>query len=241
MSGQERNQQALSSNKRKDTGLRLTPRDRVLLRFRGEQYACCQGQAQRLLAKYSPEAEKIKTSGTLSEQTTRDRLRALEKAGYLHSSQPLTAYAPFFWLTRAGYQTAGLPFRVMTPSLGDLEHIYWCAQVRLWLLLHDPDKEQLWRSERWLRHELDQKIKQVDLPDALIPLASGGTIAVEFERTVKGPVRLIEALRSRALIYEQVWYICPQTSLKAVQTAHSTLDPLYRNRLFVYKQEQYQC
>lgn len=241
MSGQERSQQVQPTNKRKDTGLRLTPRDRILLRFGGEQYALCQDQAQRLLAKCSPEVEKIKTSGTLSEQTTRDRLRALEKAGYIRIGQPLTAYAPFFWLTRAGYQAAGLPFRVVTPSIGDLEHIYWCAQVRLWLLLNDPDKEQLWRSERWLRHELDQKIKQVDLPDALIPLASGGTIAVEFERTVKGPVKLSETLRARALIYEQVWYICPQTSLKAVQTAHSTLESLYRDRVFIYKQEQYRC
>lgn len=234
MSGQEVN----TNKKRKDVGLRLTPRDLILLRWGGEQYALRFDQSQRIMAKYSPEQD-LQTPGVLSDSATRHRLRELEIAGLITRKKRLTDAPESFWLTTAGYRAAGLPFRLITPSADDLEHIYWCAQVRLWLLLNQPEHAEAWRSERWQRRELDQKIKQVKLPDAIMAMPQGGTIAVEVERTVKGPIALVEALKARAMIYDQVWYVCPPESIKAVQSAQAKLETLYQQKIVVYESRQF--
>ena len=231
--------QATDPKKRKDAGIRLTPRDHILLRLSGEQYALRFDQAQRVMAKYSPNAKDLQTPGVLSDSATRHRLSEVEQAGLITYKKILVDVPGSLWLTTAGYRAAGLPFRFVVPASDDLNHIYWCAQVRLWLLLNKPDYAEIWRSERWQRRELDQKIKQVKVPDALMSLPQGGTIAVEVERTVKGPVILVEVLRARAMIYDQVWYVCPPESIKAVQTAQAKLETLYQQKIVVYESRQF--
>jgi len=249
MSGQvEADQAVMARKKRRDAGIRLTPRDRILLRMGGEQYALRFDQSQRMMARYSPASE-LQTPGVLSESATRHRLDDLEKAGLIMQKKRLADVPGVFWLTALGYREIGLPFRVSPPALDDLEHIYWCAQVRLWLMVNRPELAEGWKSERWQRRELDQKIKQVKLPDALIQPATGGTIAVEIELSTKGGDRLVDALRARALIYDQVWYICRKegeketgkdSPFKAVQTAREKLEPLYQQKILIYELKQYE-
>ena len=140
--------QATKTKRRKDAGLRLTLRDRILLCWSGEQLALRFDQAQYLMAKYSPNASEIQTPGMLSDSATRHRLRELEQAGLIVYEKILVKDPGSFWLTTAGYRAAGLPFRMVKPKADDLDHIYWCTQVRLWLLLNRPEYAKVWRSER---------------------------------------------------------------------------------------------
>lgn len=225
-----------AKKRRSDVGVRLTPRDLVALRWIGEQYALRFDQLQRLLASQS--SEDLKTPGQLSDSSMRHAIKRWSDAGLVVYKKILADTPGVVWLTTAGYRETGLPFRDQPPALAALEHIYWCSQVRLWLLLNRPQMAETWRSERWQRHDLDQKLKQVKLPDALLTTATG-EIAVELERTTKGPTRLADALKDRALVYSQVWYICPATTKKAVDQARLELEEFYRAKVLVFSQEQF--
>src|SRR5713226_3612702 len=171
-----------SEKQRSDTGTRLNPRDLLALRWTGEQHALRFDQGQQLLGHYA--AGDLKIPGLLSDSSMRHAIDRWEAAGFVIFKKFLVDAPGVWWLTTAGYHAAGLPFRYQPPAIQLLEHTYWCAQVRLWLLLNQPELAETWRSERWLRHELDQQVKQVKLPDAILT-TTDGEIAIEIERTVK--------------------------------------------------------
>lgn len=135
----------------------------------------------------------------------------------------------YVFLTRKGYRIAGLPFGYVEPS--DLEHIYWNIQVRLWVVQQYPAYQ--WRSERWLRHELDQKIKGVKLPAAILTAPDGSRICIEVERARKNNMKLFEHLNSRVMVYEQVWYFSPTKVAEAVAKQRLELDPMYQERVCI--------
>jgi hypothetical protein len=226
----------ITNKKRSDTGTRLTPRDLIVLRWGGEQHAMRFDQGQRLMAHYAE--GKLKTPGILSDSSMRHAIDRWESAGFVTFKKFLVATPGVFWLTPAGYKVVGLPFRAEPPSVQLLEHIYQAAQVRLWLLLNRPALAATWQSERWQRHQLDQKIKQVDLPDALLT-ADIGTIALEIERTAKGPTRLADILKDRALVYDQIWYICSPKTLNVVNNARSKLEDFYQQKILIFSLEQF--
>ncbi|HEU5380728.1 MAG TPA: hypothetical protein VFV38_35340 [Ktedonobacteraceae bacterium] len=141
--------------RRRDCGPRLTPRDLAILRWMGEQYALRFDQIQRLLARFSPEA--TRTPGRVSESTARHTIDRWELAGLVVYRKILADEPGYCWLTPAGLRTIGLPFRALTPQPYSFPHIFQCAQARMRLTEQYPGWS--WRSERWLRTELDQRIK----------------------------------------------------------------------------------
>ena len=212
---------------RKDRGPRFTKRDRSFWPVTGEQYAMRFDQAQRYLGSLS-EAQ-LQVPGVLSESATRHAIDRYEAEGLVICKKILADEPAYCFLTRKGYRVAGLPFGYVEPS--DLEHIYWNMQVRLWVALQYPAYQ--WRSERWLRHELDQKIKGVKLPDALLTAPNGSRICIEVERERKNDLKLFEHLNNRVMIYQQVWYFSPEKVAAAVIKQRQELDPMYRERVFV--------
>jgi hypothetical protein len=216
--------------RRRDAGARTTERDMVVLKCCGEQYASRFDQVQVLLGRM-PKAE-TKLAGLLSESATRHTIDRWEELKYVVCKRVLDGGPKFVWLTRASLHAVGLPFRMYTPAPAELSHIYWCMQARLYCERHYPDHE--WQSERWMRYELDQKMKRVSLPDALLyPPDAGSPLAVEVELRQKNKLRLEEILRDRTLVYARVWYFAPPAVRYALLEARDQLEELYQQRVTI--------
>ncbi|MDQ2905346.1 MAG: hypothetical protein M3Y81_17605 [Chloroflexota bacterium] len=213
---------------RRDTGPRLTERDLLALCLTGEQYALRFDQVQRWLGAHA-KAETL-VPGVLSDSATRHTVDRWELAGLVEWKKILADEPAYLWLTTAGLHAAGLPFRRFVPAPASLRHIYCCTQVRLAL----ERSGYTWQSERWLRSDLDQKIKRVKLPDAHLSAQGGVPIAVEVELTQKNVLKLAEILKDRSLVYASTWYFAPAPVCRAVQAACSQLDEMYQKRIHVY-------
>src|SRR5262249_19707900 len=89
-------------------------------------------------------------------------------------------------------------------------------------------------SERWLRSNVDRKIKSVKHPDAIITLPDRRSIAVEIELSTKDPGDLEQILLDRTLVYEQVWYFTAPQVNDALTSAIQQLDGNYQQRVKVF-------
>jgi len=215
---------------RRDRGPRLTPRDLLILCWIGEQYALRFDQIRELLARHSTGV--MQMPGLVSESTARHTIDRWELAGLVVSKKILADEPGYCWLTPAGLRTAGLPFRPFTPAPASLPHIFWCARTRLELTAQYP--EWSWRSERWLRAELDQRIKSVKLPDALLVAEDGAAIAVEVELTQKNTLKLEEILQARTLVYAQTVYFAPPPVARALNQVKDQLDRMYAQKVVIH-------
>jgi hypothetical protein len=215
---------------RSDTGPRLTERDLSTLRIIGEQYALRFDQLQSLLGSHAKAETKI--PGILSESATRHTIDRWEAAGLAEYKKILADTPGFCWLTTNGLHATSLPFRKYEPSPSQLDHIYWSAQARL-KITHEH-KEWTWQSERWLRTQLDQKVKSVKLPDALLHLPDARTVAIEIELTQKTATVLEQIIKDRALVYLQTWYFAAPKTQQALNTAIFKLDQLYQQRVRIH-------
>jgi hypothetical protein len=215
---------------RRDRGPRLTSRDLLALRWIGEQYALRFDQLQVLLARHSPGA--IQAEGCVSASTARHTIDRWELAGLAVCKKILADEPGYCWLTPAGLRTADLPFRPFTPAPASLAHIFWCARARLLLTAKHPAWS--WKSERWLRTELDQRVKSVKLPDALLVAEDGTTIALEVELTQKNTLKLEEILKARTLVYEQTVYFAPPAVARALTQVRDQLDHMYARKIMIH-------
>jgi hypothetical protein len=93
---------------RRDRGPRLTPRDPVMLRWMGEQYALRFDQIQRLLARFSTGA--LLTPGRVSESTARPTIDRWEMAGLVVSKKILADEQGYCWVTLAVRRPVGQDF-----------------------------------------------------------------------------------------------------------------------------------
>jgi hypothetical protein len=219
---------------RRDRGPRLTPRDLVLLRWMGEQYALRFDQIQQLLARFSTGA--TLTPGRVSESTARHTIDRWEIAGLVVYKKILADEPGYCWVTPAGLRTAGLPFRAFVPQPSNLRHLFWCVQARLALTARYPTWS--WRSERWLRTELDQRIKSVKLPDALLVAEDGRTIAVEVELTQKNSIKLEEIMKARTLVYAQTVYFAPPAIARVLSRIRDQLDDIDARKVVIQLLEE---
>lgn len=219
---------------RRDRGPRLTPRDLMILRWMGEHYALRFDQIRALLARYSTGATQV--PGLVSESTARHTIDRWEQAGLVVYKKILASEPGYCWLTPAGLRAAGLPFRVFAPQPYSLPHIFWCVQVHMILTAQYPTES--WRSERWLRTELDQRIKSVKLPDALLVAEDGMAIAVEVELTQKNTIKLEEVLKARTLVYAQTVYFAPAPVARALTQVRDQLDEMYAQKVVIHTIEE---
>lgn len=197
-------------------GIRLTQRDLKALHRIGEQYCLRFDQLQCFLASWSPESDKMKETGVLSEEVTRRILKRWRVAELVECRLFLFGEPSWIWLTRKGLQSIGLNFRYYEPKPGELTHFYYVNQARAYV-------EQRWESDHWIaerflrmQQESQQKGDMAEhRPDGILVKPDGGHIAVEVELRLKSKTRYISLLREIQPKYHRVWYFA-STSVVAV-------------------------
>jgi hypothetical protein len=170
----------------------MTERDLRALRFAGEQYAVPMATVADLIA---PGLR----AGAQVARRTAGRLEAL---GYA-DRRPLLGQA---WLTptRAGLRAAGLPYRVLVPPEGQLEHVATVARLRLHLAAAYPGAT--WESERSIReHWGGTRVRRAD--GALWQPGTG--IGIEVELHVKRPERYAGIVHDTDPGWSAVWWFTP--------------------------------
>lgn len=196
-----------SKRPKRQRGTRLTPRDLLVLRWIGEQYAIRFDQLQRLLAVQSSEPERLRHAGMLSEARTRRTIRRWEREELVQYKLLLVRECGWIWLTRKGLQTLEMDVRYYEPRLASLEHLYYINQARLFVAGRRQEDE--WIAERILRAQQDQRGKgeTVDhLPDAVLVKPDKMQIAIEVELHAKSRVRLAAILQNLQERYYRTWY-----------------------------------
>jgi hypothetical protein len=207
----------------KPTSRQLTLRDRMCFIWIAMQYAVRLDQLQRLLYRYTPEADRYKLRSDI-DYVSLDRvykwikkhtgLGFIEKDTILHHDQA------WIWLTRAGLREVQLSFNYSgAPSSSRLSHLYSINQVRLAVEAKRPGDE--WKSERQIRKEGTAAAKgetKEHTPDALLTNAMNGKVtALEIEVHAKTDDELEEDLRELAIFYKSVWYFTTSTTRRQVE------------------------
>jgi hypothetical protein len=222
MRGQEKEEK----HRRKDRGPRLTERDLFVLTWIGEQYALRVDQLRVILAAKSQAEISI-----LSESAMRHHVTRWEQLGLVEYRKFLAREPGWVWLTPAGLRAVNLEFSVYRPYAGVLEHLYWCNQARLFLVVKRPG---VWRSERYLRTEgKEQRSAIVNVPDGQY-VWNGGVIAIEVELSAKREQRLVAHLRSLTGTYQAVWYFITDEVRGVLTRALGRLEPGARSKIQIY-------
>jgi hypothetical protein len=195
-------------------GPQMTERWEEALRFIHRQGALRLDQLQKVLGRLSPDPERMKLPGVLSEERTRKILRRWR-------SEDLFVYKVFYvrqkgwlWLTRKGIKYTRLALRYYEPSPASLPHLAAINEIRL--IIEARPKGSI------IKH----------LPDAELISTHGNSIAIECELTIKSEKRLQEALYDLAANkrYNTIWYFCPQNVHDVLRRIISSLPPEHRPR-----------
>lgn len=184
--------------RRADAGsVRLSNRDRELLRLVGEQYAVSVEQLARLIGRT------YRTGRWL-----RDRWRA---AGWIESRQLAAGGPSLLWLTGTGARLCGSLYRLWRPNAALAGHVE--AVVELRLLLERQLCLGRWICERSLAKDRRRpSLDDAHLPDALLERPHG-PVAIEVELTQKSRVRLAAIVEELSVAYSEVWYFAaPQAA-----------------------------
>lgn len=226
---------------RQDKGLpRFTERDIQALKWIGEHYALRFDQLQRLLG--SMATQQTKEPGLLSETATRHAVQRWQQAGLVEYRKVFSNDPGWVWLTGLGLRTVGLPFAALRPGAGELDHIYWCAQVRLYYYLRHRG-DHVWETERYLRQEMNVGKKKagsasIYIPDARITMENLNVIALQVELSPKTRVRLEKIVEALALEYSLTWYVAREAIAERVKQAIRALDdPELEQRFRIYDLE----
>jgi hypothetical protein len=222
-------------------GPQITERLEEYLRINGQQGVLRFDQAQRWLARLSPEPDRMKQHDILSAERTRKILRPwidesllFYKVFYAHQKGTL-------WLSIKGLKYVNLSLRYYDPAPASLPHLYAVNDIRLLIAARRP--HDTWRSERELRSEQNARGKGsvvLHLPDAeLISANRESVIAIECELTVKSEKRLQDALYDLAANkrYSTMWYFCPEQVYDVLRRSIAKLPPEHRNRFVLYTLE----
>ena len=221
-------------------GPQITPRLEAFLKVIGQQGVLRFDQAQRWLARLSPEPDRMKQHDILSAERTRKILRPwieeellLYKVFYAHQKAAL-------WLASKGIKYAKLDLRYYEPTPASLPHLYAVNDIRLLIAARRP--HDTWRSERELRAEQNARAKGsivLHLPDAELVNANCTVNAIEVELTVKSEKRMEEVMFDLAANkrYSTVWYFVPEQVYPAVLKAIRKLPQEHQRRFLVYNPE----
>jgi hypothetical protein len=179
---------------RSSPGVRLHPRDLMLLGWLGEQYAATTDQLEVLLG-----------CGPRSVQRVLARLR---DAGLVSTHRVLVGQPAWVTSTRAGLRACGSQYKVWEPKLGVLLHTAAVNDVRLHIQARSPEAE--WVSERALAR--DRRAGE-HLPDGVV-ITEGRRVGVEVELTVKSERRLRAILDELTGRFDMVLYYCPPATFR---------------------------
>lgn len=226
--------------KRPDIGPRISKNDSACLRWLCEQGGGQFRHAQIILARQSPNPEKLAVPGILSEQRTRKKIAKWRQAGLIECRTFLMGEKEWLWLSRRGQEFVGLAdLRYYEPKIESLRHIYLVNQARLYIEQQRPDG--IWKSERIIRYEqpaLPAGGKAPHLPDGLLMNAEGEPIAaIEVELTSKKRERVLEILKELASLYRRTWYFVAQPAWTVVEAALAQLPEQQRKSIQLLRVE----
>lgn len=187
--------------------IHYTKRDLAVLRWMGEQYLARLDQVALLLAR-GCKTEEQPAPGVvprLSVSRTKSLLTRWQKAGLIEKEQILYKQPLWAWLTVEGLAQVDLPFRSVSPRVGQLEHLYYVNQARL--LLEGQRPTLRWQSERAFRSEETSGIGgRGHWPDGVVINEDGKAVAVEVELQHKGHRRVREIVYESLQHYQTIWY-----------------------------------
>jgi len=222
----------------------LTQRDRSCLLWTGMQYALRLDQLQRLLWRYTPEADRYKLKpGTeyLSLDRTYGHIRKWMAYNLIEKKMILHGDKLWVWLSREGLRFCELPFQYGAPASSRLAHLYFINQVRLAVEAKRPG--DLWQSERQIRREAHRYTKgeqRQHTPDAILTNATNGKItAIEVEVHAKTDSELEDNLRELAVTYRSIWYFTTSATRHQVETKLATFTPEMQKPFVLYDLADY--
>jgi len=139
---------ARERRERSDKGkVTITPRDAVVLKWIGEQYAVRLDQLQMLLGRRAQAP--TQADGLVSADTARRVVTSWAKAGWVEHRRVFHRQPEWVWLTRAGMRLAGLEYFAGSPSPVMLNHYRQANRVRLSVEERHPAAG--WTCERALK------------------------------------------------------------------------------------------
>jgi hypothetical protein len=148
---------------------RLTERDLDLLRYLGEQTACCFDQVQNWLARHPDSQPSDPTF--LSASRTSAILARLQKLGLLTCRKILADDLKWAWCTARGLYHLHLPCRFHEPAVADLDHLFWVNETCALVEASDGARPGFrWESERLIRATRERlRAQQKQEPELWIP------------------------------------------------------------------------
>jgi hypothetical protein len=222
----------------------LTARDIICLTWIAMQYAIRLDQLQRLLYRYTPEADRYKLKpGTdrLSLDRTYEIMNKWLELGYIEKKIILHGDRLWLWVSREGLRAVQLPFTYGgAPSNVRLPHLYFINQVRLFVEVKRPG--DVWTSERQIRRDAGAPTKgerQPHLPDAILTATTGKITALEVEKTSKTESELLDDLRELAVSYKSVWYFATSATMRQLEAKLADFTPEMRKPFRLYPLVEY--
>ncbi len=201
-------------------------RDLRALEWIGEQWTVRVDHLQRVLGRPTDNLH-----SDLSAAATREVVGRWVRAGWVEARKIFGTQPVWVWLTKAGLDAVGLPYREWMPKESGLGHYHAVNAVRLWLEAEDAKAGQMkgWVSERQMRYDQGQQGfvhgVRVHVPDAVVQY-EGYELAIEVERTAKSMQRtkdIMSELVNRGR-YRAVFYFVTKTSKGVVQEAWESLN-----------------
>lgn len=225
---------------RPDLGSRYTEEERACIRWIAEQGGAQFEQVQRVLARLSPNPEKLANPERLSVQRTRKKKDRWKKDELIEYKLFEAKGKGILWATRLGLSFAGLgDLRYYEPTLGSLRHLYYVNQARLYVEQQRP--EDVWKSERLIRYEQPAFLagkKAPHIPDALLQKPNGEVIALEVEISLKKRERILTILRELTHTYHRTWYFVARSAWATVESALAQLPEHQRKRVQMLSVEE---
>ncbi|MCL4264787.1 MAG: hypothetical protein KJ069_16310 [Anaerolineae bacterium] len=206
-------------NKKKKQ-VQLTPRDRKVFYWIGEQYAVRRDHLQVLLSRESEWKFQIKGE-LVSDKAVKNVLSRWRCAGWVEVQKIFSAEPQWIWLTRKGIACANVPYPYRSPGLSKFNHYWHVNTVRLYL---EKNKREMihWMSERAI-NERQKDHRRGHMADGEAHYKNT-CIGIEVELTQKSKKRLARILRTLKREYDVVWYFVADESYTALMTALKQID-----------------
>jgi len=201
---------------RPDRGPRYSERERSGIRWIAEEGGAQFEQVQRVLARLSPNPEKLTNPAMLSVQRTRKKKDRWKNDGLIEYKLFEAVGKGWLWPTRKGLEFVGLgELRYYEPKLESLRHLYYVNQAAL---------------------QAGQKASHI--PDALLLKPNGEIIAIEVELTLKKRERILATLKELVKMYYRTWYFVAQPAWTTVEAALEDLPDKQRKSIQMLSVEQ---